>query len=146
MSFYVSNREILGMLALEVLEVELDFAHVLVDVVRGGECFAQGDGLCRKIDTSQDDGNVRPLGYVIEAPFPVGIGLAGSFRCDGQMEMLAFLGHTDDRIYQRSLLVAIDGDAAHPSEDRAEWPKEPVLFNHETCITTDGSIKELADE
>ena len=146
MSFYVSDREILGMLALEVLEVELDFAHVLVDVVRGGECFAQGDGLCRKIDTGQDDGNVRPLGYVIEAPFPVGIGLAGSFRCDGQMEMLAFLGHTDNRIYQRSLLVAIYGDAAHPSEDGAKWPKEPVLLHHETCITTDGSIKELADE
>ena len=146
MSFYVSDREILGMLALEVLEIELDFTHVLVDVVRGGEYLAQGDGLCCKVDTGQDDGNVRPLGYVIEAPFPVGIGFAGSFRCDGQMEMLAFLGHADDRIYQRSLLVAIYGDAAHPSEDRAEWPEEPVLLHHETCITTDGSIKELADE
>ena len=100
---YIPNREVFRMLALEIFEKELDFTHILFNVVRRGECLAQGDGLCRKIDACQHDGDTCSLGDVIESAFPIRIGSTCSLRCDGQMKLVALLGQLDDIVHQRGL-------------------------------------------
>ena len=48
------------MLSLEVLEVALDFAHVLFDVTARNDFLADGDGLGGVVDASQQDRDACP--------------------------------------------------------------------------------------
>ena len=127
------------MLSLEVLEVALDFAHVLFDIATRNDFLTDGDGLGGVVDASQQDGDACTQGDVVESFLPVGIGLAGSFGRDGQVEGLAFLGYLNQLVHQGGLLATGLGDAAHPTEDGTQRPEEPVFLQHETRITAECS-------
>ena len=88
---YISYGELFRMITFEILVEQLDFAHVLFNVIRRVECLTQGNGLCCEVNASQDDRNTCAFGDVVESAFLVRIGLSGSFRSDGQVEMLALL-------------------------------------------------------
>lgn len=139
-------REVLGMKSLEVFQVELDFTHVLVQIARGDEFLLASNQFLLVIDTDDDNGDTSLEGYVIEAFFPVWIGLAGSLGSDGQVEHFATVAGFDHLIDQRIAPATMDWHTTHGTEDGSQGPEEPLLLHHELGLAANGGIEEFSDK
>lgn len=142
----VAHREVLGVASLEVLEVELDFAQVFVEVARRHQFLFTGDELLLIVDANDNDGHTGLEGDVIEAFLPVGIGLAGSLGSDGKMKHFAAVAGLYHLVDQGVALTPIDGDATDGTKHGAKGPKEPLFLHHKLGLATNGGIEELAEE
>lgn len=142
----LTNGEILGNLTFEILQIELDFAEVFLQISGGHEFLFTNDEFLRIVDADYDNGDTGFQGYVIEAFLPVGIGLAGTFGGNGQVENFATVAGIDHLIDQRIAATAIDGHSSHGTEYRSQGPEEPLLLHHELSLATNGGIEQFADE
>lgn len=145
-SIHVSDGELFGVLALELLEIQFDFAHILLDIPAGMKHLFAGNAFLFVIDADEHDGQSGTLGDIVEALLPVGICLAGSFGRDGQVELRTLLGQFDGLLHQRGTLAAVHRHATHPAEDGTQRPEEPIFLHHEARFAAHGTQEELADE
>lgn len=146
---YPSNlpySEILWIAPGEILQIKLDFAQILLQFACGSQFLFAGDKFLLVVNANDDNGHSSLKGDVVEPLLPIGIGLSGAFRSDGQMKDLTLVARLHHLLYQRVALAAMHGHTAHRTEEYAQRPEEPLLLHHELCLPADGRIKQLAIE
>ena len=133
------------MFPLEILEIRLDFLHVLFNVARRHEVFPRLDTFLLIVYAYQHDGNLGSQGDVIEPLFPFRVGRASAFRGDGQVKRIAFLDSFYQLVHHGRTLVAVYGNPSHLPEQDAQREEEPFLLHQKARLAAYGRDEQFPD-
>lgn len=121
-----------------------DDLHVLIDVPRGEDGGSDAADFAAVVEVTEHDGYLGAFGNVIKAALP----FFGLFTCafggDQDNEFLVLAEGIDDLVYDVVGAASIDGHAAKPFHDGAEWPPKVGVFHHpiDFHIEPEGETKE----
>ena len=130
------------MSSLEILEVKFDVAHLLLYISVGDDGMYALDELLLIIQCIEQDGYLCLEGDVVETHFPVGIGRAGSFGRNAQLEVFGLHGFGSQMVSHAGVLGTPYGNAAQLLEQRTQWPEEPFFFHEEITLHADSPAVE----
>ena len=107
-----------------------DGFHVSLDVPRGEDGGSDAADFAAVVEVTEHDGYLGALGNVIKAALP----FFGLFTCafggDQDNEFLVLAEGINDLIHDVVGAASIDGHAAKPFHDGAEWPPKVGVLHH----------------
>lgn len=144
--FDISYRKLLRLFAFEVLEVKLDFSHILLHIARRLDDLGTLDEFLLIVQGIEMDRDASLEGYKIKALLPVGVERACALGRNAEPEGIALLRLGSQVVGHAGVLAAPYRYAAHLAEDRPQRPEKPFLLHEEVALHALGMLKELPQE
>ena len=143
---YVAYRKLLGLLSLEVFEVQLDFSHIGIQVARWYNLLGARNEPFLIVCAIEQDWNSCLEGNEVESLLPVGVERTGSLGCDAETEVVSLAGFLSQVVGHAGVLASPYRYSSHLAEDGSQWPEEPFLLHQEVALDSFGMSVELSDE
>ena len=148
MLFYVAYRKLLWLFPLEVLEVQLDFAHVGIQVARRDNLFCASDEALLIVYSVEQNGKSCLERNEVESFLPVGGERTGTLWCDTETEMVALTGFFSQVVGHAGVLASPYRYSSHLAEYGSQWPEEPFFLHQEIalnafCVSVELSEKKI---
>lgn len=144
LSVDISNGELLRFLSLEILEVQLDFAHVLLHISRRDDDLGTLDELFLVIHSVEEDRDASLQGNEVETLLPFRIERTGALWRDAEAEGISLAGSLGKIIGHARMLASPHWHTAQLPEDGTQRPEEPLLLHQEVALDALSSGEEQA--